>query len=310
MTRRSLFPGAGAMLDGVTMSLANPTDYLDRAGYDPLFIDSGHPLPLPEIAQRLRHDVAQVDCPARPGQAVTDLWYHHFSVVMRKSRRMPFYSCVNIDGANEQANVDTRPDWRRDPRVALDAQMITDGIYGAQGDGLFARGHMTRREDPNWGTQEQAVAANADTFHVTNACPQFQPFNSPIWLKLEDHVKNNAWADNMRIAVLTGPLFDDVNDPWYAPPGHPPVQVPVEFWKVVAFRHDDTGQLAATAYKASQAEQLPGRNRVEFVFGRFCGYQMRIADLEEISGLSFPGFREIDVLGPLGPGLSLSHSSL
>ena len=42
------------------------------------------------------------------------------------------------------------------------------------------------------------------------------------------------------------------------------VKVPVEFWKIIAFIHDETGELSATGYKMSQKDHLPEE---EFVFG-------------------------------------------
>ena len=55
------------------------------------------------------------------------------------------------------------------------------------------------------------------------------------------------------------------------------------------FQHDDTGDVVATAYKASQALQLPAKNRAapQFVFGAFNEYQMKIDDLEQQCGLDF-----------------------
>lgn len=305
---RGVFPSDDAALEGFTEAVANPADYIDRDGYDPEFLGEGTAFPMPVIPYAWAEDIAPVNCPKRPGETVVDLLYTHFSVVMSKSRRMPYYSCVNIDGKLEKRIDRTNTSWRRDPRVGLEYQLLSDGIYGRSGDGLFSRGHMTRREDPNWGTLKIASSADADTFHVTNACPQFQSFNAPIWLALEDYVKKHTWRDDMRVTVFTGPVFDDDQDAVYKPPGFPEVRVPISFWKVLIFKHDLTGEVAATAYKASQAKQLPNKNRLEFVFGEFLDYQMRIADLEQDTGLQFPGLAEIDVLGGLSPGFQLQHA--
>ena len=308
---RGLFPQPIGESARVTLTLGNPADYIDRGGYEPTFV-MGRVIPMPIVPDIWLDDVVPVDDPARVGHAVFDLRYVHFSVVMSRSRRMPYYSCANIDGKHEnsQARADTA--WRYDPRIPIDCQLITDGIYGRVGDGLFSRGHMTRREDPNWGDDATAAKSDADTFHVTNACPQMQPFNAPIWLALEEHVKKHAWQDDMRVSVFTGPVFDDANDPWYRPPGQRPVQVPAAFWKVVVFRHDDSGDLAATAYRASQATQLPQRNRADpqFVFGQFEEYQMRIEDLEALTALDFGPLRDVDVLRSLDVGFRISHGTV
>ena len=43
--------------------------------------------------------------------------------------------------------------------------------------------------------------------HVTNATPQMQAFNAPIWLALEDYALQHAREDDMKISVFTGPYF-------------------------------------------------------------------------------------------------------
>ncbi len=91
----------------------------------------------------------------------------------------------------------------------------------------------------------------------------------------------------MRISVFTGPVFSD-EDPVYFG-----VLVPVRFWKVIAFRHDETRKLCAIGYIMSQRDMLPG---AEFVFGRFQLYQAPIAEIESLTGLSFGKLKNADPL--------------
>ena len=142
---------------------------------------------------------------------------------------------------------------------------------------------MTRREDPNWGPV--AKQANKDTFYVTNATPQFQSYNGGIWFSLEEYALENADQDNMRISVFTGPVFSEEDPPYFG------VLVPIRFWKVIAFIHDQTRKLTATGYMISQRDMLPG---VEFVFGRFQTYQTPIAEIESLTGLSFGKLKDVD----------------
>lgn len=81
---------------------------------------------------------------------------------------------------------------------------------------------MTRREDPNWG--RDAKRANSDTFYVTNATPQMQPFNAGIWLGLEDYALEHAKQDEMKISVFTGPVLARDDPVFFG------VKVPVQFW--------------------------------------------------------------------------------
>ena len=147
---------------------------------------------------------------------------------------------------------------------------------------------MTRREDPNWGARAVVSRANADTFHVTNACPQMQPFNAGIWNGLEDYALQNARQDDMRISVFTGPVFRDTDPEMFG------VQIPVSFWKVIAFIHDVSGKLTATGYTMSQRDFLPGE---EFVFGQYGTYQTPLSAIEQMTGLSFAQLSAADPMG-------------
>ena len=156
----------------------------------------------------------------------------------------------------------------------------------------FSRGHMTRREDPGWGGAASAKRGNEDSMHVTNATPQMQAFNSPIWLALEDYALQHAREDDMKISVFTGPFFKQSDPVLYG------VKIPQSFWKVIAFIHDETGELCATGYEMSQVNQLQPEQ--EFVFGPFKSPQLRtatqvsIASIEQKAGLSFGGLTDVD----------------
>ena len=137
---------------------------------------------------------------------------------------------------------------------------------------------MTRREDPIWGEPDEAALGNSDSMHVTNTVPQMQPFNAGIWLALESYALDHARSDHMRISVFTGPFLlpDD--------PIRHGVPIPRSFWKVIAFVHDETGELCATGYTMSQEDFLRDE---EFVFGKHKTSQTRIATIEQRAGLSF-----------------------
>ena len=77
--------------------------------------------------------------------------------------------------------------------------------------------------------------------HVTNTTPQMQAFNAPIWLALEDYALQHAREDEMKISVFTGPYFADSDPEMYG------VRIPLAFWKVIAFIHDEPGSCARQA---------------------------------------------------------------
>jgi endonuclease G len=278
--RRPL-PKRPAAVPEAAIEEAPAASYANRDGYRADFLGAANAVALPALTDRTQPDVFK---PVQPhGVDGHILKYTHFSVAINRRRRMCMFSAVNIDGKNAVALKGQRPGWRFDSRVPRNFQ-VKDECYGKEEEGKFSRGHMTRREDPNWG--QLAVQANADTFHVTNACPQMQPFNAGIWLGLEDYALQNAKQDDMKISVFTGPVFKDSSDPDYFG-----VKVPVWFWKVIAFIHDQTGALTATGYKMSQRNTLPGE---EFVYGRYETYQTSLREIEGLSGLSFGALTNLD----------------
>jgi len=212
---------------------------------------------------------------------IEDLKYHHFSVVYNKKRKMPFFSACNIDGKLSKRGI-ARTTWRFDSRIPKEIQILKE-CYGRAPK--FSRGHMTRKEDPIWGDLVMAKAACADTFHATNICPQMQPFNAPVWLALEDYALEHARQDDMKISVITGPVFKSTDPTKYG------IKIPVEFFKVIAFIHDKTKKLCVTGYTVSQESFLSNE---EFVFGQFNAYQVAIKTIERKTGLSFGSLSKFD----------------
>ncbi|GAA4420200.1 DNA/RNA non-specific endonuclease [Nibrella viscosa] len=259
---------------------ARPADYVNRPGYVPDFLGANAEVPLPEPGDQLREDVLTFT--GLGGQTEYILKYQHFSVVMSRSRRMCLFSAVNIDGKTSAKR--KRVGWRLDPRIPTNAQ-IRNECYGDPPK--FSRGHMTRREDPVWGSADAASTGNADSMHVTNAVPQMQPFNAGIWLGLEDYALDHAREDDMRISVFTGPVFREDDPVRFG------VRIPRTFWKIIAFIHDHTQQLSATGYTMSQEAFL---REEEFVFGQHRTAQVPIAGIEALTDLSFGRLTEADPL--------------
>jgi endonuclease G, mitochondrial len=255
---------------------ARPEDYQDRPGYLPNFV--GENVPLPDI-----HADGDVLRFWLDGVKEQELRYQHFSVVMSQSRRLCWFSAVNIDGGRTRAAA--RPAWRRDPRIERDAQVLRE-CYGNQP--RFSRGHMTRREDPIWGERADAIRGGADSMHVTNAVPQIQPFNAGIWLQLENYALENAREDRMKISVLTGPVLATTDPVRYG------VQIPVTFWKVIVFIHEGTDVPCATGYLLDQSSFLSDE---EFVYGKHQTAQVPLSQIERRAGLSFAdNLRRLDPL--------------
>lgn len=275
--------------------------YSDRDGYDPNFLgEDPRAVALPDM-ERFRGEVA---LRKDDGGAVLD--YRHFSVIFHRRRRLPILSAVNIDGKREQSGVPRTNIWKCDPRIDVGLQILEE-CYGPSDDGYFSRGHMTRREDPNWGSIADATQADADTFHATNAAPQAQSFNSPIWLGLENYLLRNAHSDDMKISVMTGPVFSDDDMEMFG------VAIPQRFWKVVAFVHDETKRLTVTGYMTSQAIQVRDLREPQFVFGKYKDWQVPLSSITSNSGVDFSHLDRFDPLRSAGHRFALaldSHSDI
>jgi endonuclease G len=267
-------------------------EYRDRGGYDPAFLGASFAVELPTVA-RDADDVLDFEL---GGATQSELRYEHFSVLMSRSRRMCFVSACNIDG--NLLRKSPRVAWKWDPRIPRSQQIMRE-CYGDPPK--FSRGHMTRREDPGWGSPAVARRGNEDSMHVTNVTPQMQAFNAPIWLALEDYALQHAREDDMRISVFTGPYFADDDPEMYG------VRIPLAFWKVIAFIHDETGELCATGYEMNQEQSLQPAE--EFVFGRFISPQLGTATqvpirrIETKSGIDFGPLADLDPLAAAEEGV-------
>lgn len=270
------------IIDDGTESVA---DYRDRGGYDPAFLGEENSVDMPTVI-RGADDILDFQ---EDGVSKTELRYEHYSVIMSRSRRMCFLSACNIDG--NQSKKSARVGWKWDPRIPREQQIMKE-CYG--NPPRFSRGHMTRREDPGWGSPEIAKRGNEDSMHVTNVTPQMQAFNAPIWLALEDYALQHAREDAMKISVFTGAYFAKADPVMYG------VRIPLAFWKVIAFVHDDTRKLCATGYEMDQQQSLQPEE--EFVFGAFTSPQLgtatqvSIRTIEARSGINFGKLAAVDPL--------------
>ncbi|MDE4618397.1 DNA/RNA non-specific endonuclease [Sinorhizobium meliloti] len=300
---RSFGPPSDFEQARVSEELLPLESYNGRSGYDPGFVDPRQPLSLPGPG-RWGDDLIELRSDARvSGQDPFELKYTHFSVKMAKSRALPLFSACNIEGSQSDRDVERTDVWRRDPRIENRYQNLREG-YGNENQGFFSRGHMTRREDPNWGNDATAKTADADTFHITNVAPQRQGFNAGIWLDLENYVLNNADRENLKVTVITGPILSE-DDPTYYNR-----EIPVAFWKIIAFIDGQTNELTTIGYKRSQLTYLPRRTRSRFVFGDFEDTQVPIASLQEETGLDLDDYVQFDAMAGAGSGFEVRVSSV
>lgn len=258
-----------------------------RAGYSEAFLGANFIVPLPGL-QNHTSDAVVVSKNA-PADKKYRLDYTHFTVVMSKSRKLCRYTAVNIDGKQGLRIPRGGDSWNFDGRISTTLQTGNE-LYT---DNDYDRGHMVRRLDPVWGQHAEASAANDDTFHYTNSCPQHAQLNQKIWNDLEDYVLDNAGAHELRVSVFTGPVLRDSDQPYRR------VLIPQDFWKVVVMVNSDTQAIHATAYILTQSH-LVGDITEGFKFGPFGTAQLPIAELESLTGLSFGQLTNADPMAKQG----------
>jgi endonuclease G len=264
--------------------MAFDPDYGNRSGYDVAFLRPGQldgRVFLPILSARLASQAVPLQGP----KAGTVLDYHHYSVVMHKARRFAIYSAASIDFSGRFAIPRSKDVWRVDPRISADLQ-VTAACYEHN---QFDRGHLTRREDLEYGASEAAALAAAnDTCHWTNCTPQAAKFNEgkELWAGLELHILEQAVERNrFKAQVITGPIFG-AHDP--AVPGFPGTHYPLRYWKVVA-AINAADKLFATAYVLDQRAQIEpaARGAPEIPFLPYKTFQTTIANIEALTDLTF-----------------------
>jgi endonuclease G len=240
------------------------------------------------------------DDPPEPNE----LRYTHFGVKYSAASKVPLITAVNIDGEQAVRIKRGTDRWFSDGRIDPALQLNAKNFKDAEID----RGHMVRREDPNWG--DDAQLANDDTFHYVNAAAQHSLLNQgkTLWQGLENYILDNVRTHGFKACVFTGPILRDADEPDDAVIDG--AIAPQEFWKVVATLDAADRKLHATAYVLSQGQLirklLEKRSKKEALEGMELGayrtFQVAISDLAEATGYDFGAYVKADPLSNTRPG--------
>ena len=140
----------------------------DLKGYDPKL--GGFEVLLPKLDASIAGDAA----PLLADGTKIELKYEHFSVVMNKERRLAFFSAATLSAAGRFKLTGRTDDWMVDPRINREHQI--DNTYYKRNK--LDRGHLTRREDLEYGNKvKEAVRSANGTCVFTNCVPQRDIFN-------------------------------------------------------------------------------------------------------------------------------------
>jgi len=268
-------------------------------GFDPAFLGAKFVVDLPTITKVIDGKVAPLraqsvygmPAPSPAHVAAGVLNYNGFSVVVNEGRKLAIYSAANINGGVEFTNISRGDDrWLFDDRIDRKHQ-IGNTLYAKN---KLDRGHLTRREDMEWGEDPVDATRRANgTCTWTNCAPQHALFNQDkhpdksirLWGSLEKYIlEQTARHYQFRVQAITGPIFDE-DDPTYRG-----VKIPLDYWKVVV-AVDANDQLFATGYVLTQSRVLDidklDEAAIEIPFGQFQTYQRPIAEIEAVTGLKF-----------------------
>lgn len=270
-------------------------------GYDPHFIPDTKAVDFPIMPDQMYEDLAFLI--EEPDQYI--LPYHHYSVAMHAPRRLPVFTAANIDGTlfypiTRAELFDGGADkWVKDERIAPQHQWGRE-LYAANKSD-FDKGHMTKREDVQWGDHAvEARDAARSTFYYTNAAPQHAKVNQAIWRDIEDYVlKDETVHNHLRICVFTGPVLQ-ADDPYFVTEikGHK-LRLPIFFWKVIYYTTGDK-KLRRVAFMVGQEKILEKSGIIEPMrrevtrgkaffmnFEKADTYQVNVNLVEKLTGLIF-----------------------
>ncbi len=257
---------------------------------------------LPRLSRNLRATVASVT-----GSKNNVLHYQNFSLIQNAHRRFPIFTAANIDGSLFK-KLPRHDRWRTDPRIDKKHQWGPK-LYAAEKSD-FDRGHMTKREDVQWGqTEEEAKRGALSTFYYTNAVPQVPKLNQQLWRSLEDYIlKSETVSEGYKISLFTGPVLSDTDPVFVTEVDGQHIRIPALFWKVIYFGKSD-GRLYRVGFLMGQEELLEKQGIVhsrersrgtsiseeEMLFMKFKQadiFQVNISTIRNLSKLTFTAAKE------------------
>jgi len=277
-------------------------------GYMPEFLGDNLVVNFPLLNTEQKRQIAPIS-ESKNGE----LKYTHYSLFLHKTRWFPFFTATNINGKlfkkikRKEVFDSGRDEWRIDERA--EGFQWGSHLYTAKKSD-FHKGHMTKREDPQWGsTAEIAKKGARSTFFFSNSVPQVGELNSREWGSLEMYILNKeAVPEKILCSVFTGPVLAADDPVFVTKVDDKEVQIPTHFWKVVYFTNDGEN-LSKVGFMMGQEDLLTQRKIVKplrmlkafaslpekdfFIdFEDAAIYQVNLSTIEKLSGIKFPTAKE------------------
>jgi endonuclease G len=313
----------GLFVRAIEKVIIDQTNYKQRNGYNPKFLGDGLIVPLPKLTTQKFGKVLKIN-------SKSEIKYWNYSIIMNLKRRLAYFSAANVDSSKFRGNRDADGDtWYNDTRVEKINKLgqLGKDFYKKQKDfeadrtrNPFDQGHLTARQHLQWGDTDEEAKRNGDeSYHYTNCSPQHWKFNqnskvNGLWFRLEQAAVSQLSAGS-RLCLINGPVFDAPLSTLgpdrrlrlnlkgkRVPDGEfGEVKIPRLFFKVIAYREGP--QLRAKAFVISQEDLLSTIDRYypdESTQAMFSDleirlYQVKISDLEKLTGLDFGKLSDSDV---------------
>ncbi len=211
---------------------------------------------------------------ALPGQPLSSFFIHRpgYSLAYDARNRNPSWVYEHLTAESIRGKTERALAFKEDDNIPKHLR-ATQADY--RGSGLD-RGHMAPAANHHSSSEEMA-----DTFFMTNMCPQCPQFNRGYWSKLEKHVRDLT-KNYQNIYVITGPLYlphqevDGKRYVKYQVIGKNDVAVPTHFFKVISCE-DKHGRKASAAYILPN-QDIPSRTPLK-------DFQTTIEKIEKAAGM-------------------------
>jgi hypothetical protein len=238
-------------------------DLWARAGYDPYFLGSRVPVPATSGRVALQAHLSP-------------LHYCRFSILLSKASRTPVCVAANIGeerpfGLDRSLDLQGLARCRADPRVRPTDQDLAPGN----------RAYMVQPGDLMYGSTEETLRAIADARLAPNQVRmaalgrgEGEPPEAmeTVWQRMDAYLLRAGFSDRKRIAMFTGVAGSGDG---------------VFRWKVIAATNKKPAELWSVAFTIGAEPEKPGSSII---------LQLRVADLEARTGLSFGALPAVDAL--------------
>lgn len=197
------------------------------------------------------------DSPRRRGQLIRHTAY---TLSYNASRKIPNWVAYELLGSHTRGKVSRTNRFIPDPLVK--GKSATTADYTGSG---YDRGHMAAAADMAWNKK-----AMAESFYLSNICPQKPVLNRGLWKNLEDQVRRWAVSDSA-IVIVTGPIVGNSTETI----GKNRIAVPQSFFKVILSPYGK--KVKAIGFLLDNKEET----------GPLKNYAVSVDSIERLTGLDF-----------------------